>query len=139
MWDFLKWLIGAALDNIDAKLAEIIANQRTILLQQAEIKETIMAVKQTAEALAAQVNAFSNALATAVATIAQQLADLNARLVDASTPEEVEAIMAVPLANLGAVTGSLVALAAGNQPVVPDVPPVEPLPPVEPVPPEEPL
>lgn len=124
MWTFLNRIINYLFRDFNDRLDVIIQSQ----IRQEQI---LMGVKATVEQFAAQVNGFSNELAAAVATIAQQFADLNAKLVDASTPEEVQAILATPLANLGAVKDSLVALAAGNQPAPP--PPVPPVDPVEPL------
>ena len=86
-----------------------------------------MAIKVTLEQHAAQVNAFSDQIALSLAGIRQDIADLKAQLVDATTPAEVDAILAPVMANLGAQVAALKALDDENVPAIPPVPP-----PVEP-------
>jgi hypothetical protein len=123
MWHFLDSVFSYLLNKINH-------NQKSILRNQQEIKELIMSVKVAVEQMAAKVNEFSNQLAAAITTIAAQFEGLKSQLVDATTPAEVEAIMATPLANLEAAKNSLVELAANNQPTIPAVPPVEPVEPL---------
>jgi hypothetical protein len=127
-WDFLARVLDYLLDSLEVKYQTILNNQQTILANQARIKELLMSVKTTVEQFAAQVNVFSTALAAAIENVRGDLADLKAKLVDATTEAEVEAILQPALTNLGSVSAALEALAAENEPTIPPVePPVEPL------------
>ncbi len=124
MWIFLTKLIDYLFKDILDRLDIIIENQH-------QMKEVLVSTKVALLAVATAVNDYSNKLAASLTTITQQFVDLNAKLVDASSPQEVNEVMAVPLANLQGVTEALVKLAADNNAAnVPPVPPVEPLPPV---------
>lgn len=111
--------------EICKRLGEILSNQRIIVEGLIRTKELIMAIKQTVEQHAAQVNAFSDQLALSVAGVRQDIADLKLKLVDATTKEEVEAILAPVMAKLGAQVAALQALDDENVPAIPPVPPVE--------------
>ena len=114
--------------EIYRRLGEILSNQRIIIESLIRTKEQVMAIKVTLEQHAAQVNAFSDQIALSLAGIRQDIADLKAQLVDATTPAEVDAILAPVMANLGAQVAALKALDDENVPAIPPVPP----PPVEP-------
>lgn len=131
MWEFLKWVLSSTVEQHAAKLDLILMNQHQILQQQVLIKEIIMAVKQTVEQHAAEVNAFSDQLALAIEGIRADISDMKVRLADASTVEEVDAIMKPALDKLKAQADAASALDAENVPSIPVIPPVEP-PPEEP-------
>jgi hypothetical protein len=111
----------------EGTLSVILMQLQQLLLGQEHIKEQLMSVKTTVEQHAAQVNEFSNQLAAAIEGVRGDIADLKAQLVDASTPAEVDAILAPVLAKLKAQADAATALDAENQPSIPPVPP-----PVEP-------
>lgn len=103
-------------------LRAIMASQQTMqdILNRLE---TIMAsVLESVQAYAAQVNDFSNAAAAAIGAVQQQIADLRAQLVSAATPEAVDAILQPAIASLTPIRDSLLALAAGGQPTIPEEP-----------------
>jgi hypothetical protein len=131
VWEFLKWVLSSTVEQHAAKLDLILMNQHQILQQQVLIKEIIMAVKQTVEQHAAEVNAFSDQLALAIEGIRADISDMKVRLADASTVEEVDAIMKPALDKLKAQADAASALDAENVPSIPVIPPVEP-PPEEP-------
>lgn len=79
-------------------------------------------VLESVQAYAAQVNDFSNAAAAAIGAVQQQIADLRAQLVSAATPEAVDAILQPAIASLTPIRDSLLALAAGGQPTIPEEP-----------------
>jgi hypothetical protein len=120
--------------EIYRRLGEILSNQRILVEILIRTKEQIMAIKLTLEQHAAAVNAFSDKIALSIAGVRQDIADLKAQLVDATTPAEVDAILAPVMANLGAQVAALKALDDENVPAIPPVPP-----PVEPPPEEPPL
>ena len=76
-------------------------------------------------------NAFSDQLALAIEGIRADISDMKVRLADASTVEEVDAIMKPALDKLKAQADAASALDAENVPSIPVIPPVEP-PPEEP-------
>lgn len=125
MWEFLRWFFEGWGSHIDAQLKKILEHEHQILVKQGEVKELVMAVKQTVEQHAADVNVFSDQLATSVLGVRQDIADLKLQLVDASTPAEVDAILAPALAKLAAQANALKALDDENIPSIPPIP-VEP-------------
>ena len=133
-WEFIRWIFGDVVQSIDAKLAKILEQQQQILEHQEEMRVKIMAVKQTVEKHAADVNAFSSRIGASILGVKQDIAALKVALVDASTPEEVDAILAPAVAKLQAQAEALEALDAENVPAIPPDPPEEPPvePPVEP-------
>jgi hypothetical protein len=84
-----------------------------------------MAVKQTVEQHAAQVNAFSDQLAANIEGVRADIADLKAKLVDAVTQAQVEEILKPVQDKLAAQVAALKALDDENVPAIPPVPPVE--------------
>ncbi len=111
------------------KLRKLLAQNETIItkLNQVQKKldrlETLMAtVKEEVTAYATQVNEFSNTAAAAIVKVQTALEDLKQKLASASTPEEVSAILDPAIASLTPVKDALVALAAANEPTIPEEP-----------------
>jgi len=99
-------------------------SNKEVLGKLREIKRLIMAIKETLEQHVVAVNVFSDQLAASILGVRQDIVDLKAQLVDASTPEEVKAILQPALDKLGAQAQALKDLDDENVPYIPP-PPVE--------------
>jgi hypothetical protein len=104
------------------RLKQILANQDLIKSQLTRMEKTMTDIKGALTAYATKVDEFSNAASSAIKTVQQEIADLKSQLVDATTPEEVAAILEPAIAKLDPIKAALTALAAGGEPTVPEEP-----------------
>jgi ABC-type transporter Mla subunit MlaD len=96
-------------------------NLNKIQHQLDKMEKILMAIQEDFKAFISQVNTLTNQIGAALATIQ---ADIKAIATDPDTPPDIAASLADSATQLGTVSSTAQAIAAGNQPVVPPPPAV---------------
>lgn len=121
MFKFFEFLLAEWNGQADL----ILSNQETILQNQIQQKELLMAIKDQVVQLAQRIDAATNTLAGSIQKVGAIIAELQARIKEGTiTPEELTASLDPVAVNLEAVSKSLEAICAGG---TTEVPATEPL------------
>lgn len=123
MWKFLGKLLEFWISGFKLEVQKLADSNASLLNRMTSLEETLMNSKETLQALATQMGELIGTLPAKLNNIAADIQGLNEKLVNAVTPEEVQAILQPQIDALQAVADA----AQQTADIVPD-PVVEPPP-----------